>query len=115
MDQLPFPALSRLRIEPRNLLPAGMEITSYNHHCEGSFLPSVFLLKQRLPGQSSLRSYPINSTDRKWTATCPSSIRRATLKHVCPDFPSRPITVLVHAVDIDRVRSSQILPRVYHR
>jgi hypothetical protein len=20
------------------LLPAGMEITSYNHHCEGSFL-----------------------------------------------------------------------------
>jgi hypothetical protein len=23
-------------------LPAGMEITSYNHHCEGSFLPSVF-------------------------------------------------------------------------
>jgi len=42
------------------LLPAGMEITSYNHHCEGSFLPSVFVLKPRLPGfESSLRSYPI--------------------------------------------------------
>jgi hypothetical protein len=28
-----------------------MEITPYNHHCEGSFLPSVFVLKQRLPGR----------------------------------------------------------------
>src|SRR6267142_3245431 len=32
MRQLPFPALSRLRVQPTHLLPAGMEITSYNHH-----------------------------------------------------------------------------------
>jgi len=38
LHQLPFPRLSRLRVQPRNLLPAGMKITSYNHHCEGSFL-----------------------------------------------------------------------------
>src|SRR3954468_17135538 len=38
-----------------------MEITPYNHHCEGSFLPSFLILKPRLPGfESSLRSYPIN-------------------------------------------------------
>jgi hypothetical protein len=40
-----------------------MEITAYNHHCEDSFLPSVFVLNTRLPGfESSLRSYPINSS-----------------------------------------------------
>jgi hypothetical protein len=33
-------------------LPAGMEITSYNHHCEGSFLPSVFdPQNQSIPGR----------------------------------------------------------------
>src|SRR5438128_10930399 len=30
--QLPLPALSRLRVQPTHLLPAGMKITSYNHH-----------------------------------------------------------------------------------
>src|SRR5580692_8640844 len=38
------PHFSRLRVQPTHLLPAGMEITSYNHHCKGSFLPSVFVL-----------------------------------------------------------------------
>src|SRR5450759_5966648 len=42
MDQLLLSGFSRLRVQPRNLLPAGMEITPYNHHCEDSFLPSVF-------------------------------------------------------------------------
>src|SRR5207247_5437655 len=30
--QLLLPALSRLRVQPTHLLPAGMKITSYNHH-----------------------------------------------------------------------------------
>ena len=61
MHQPPFPAIPGLRVQPTHLLPAGMEITSYNHHCEGSFLPSLFVLKQRLHGpESSLRSYPIS-------------------------------------------------------
>src|SRR5208337_4934412 len=42
MYQLPLPTVPGLRIQPTHLLPAGMEITPYNHHCEGSFLPSVF-------------------------------------------------------------------------
>jgi hypothetical protein len=38
-----------------------MKITSYNHHGRLLSFPSVFVLKQRLPGfESSLRSYPIN-------------------------------------------------------
>jgi len=32
MYQLPFPAIPCLAIQPTYLLPAGMEITSYNHH-----------------------------------------------------------------------------------
>src|ERR1700758_2661516 len=32
MPQLPLPALSRLRVQPTHLLPAGMEITTYNPH-----------------------------------------------------------------------------------
>src|SRR5437867_11241194 len=32
LDQLLLPALSRLRVQPTHLLPAGMKITSYNHH-----------------------------------------------------------------------------------
>jgi hypothetical protein len=42
MHQPALAALPRLRLQPTHLLPAGMEITPYNHHCEGSFLPSVF-------------------------------------------------------------------------
>src|SRR5271156_3057900 len=32
MHQLPFPAIPSLHVHPTHLLPAGMEITSYNHH-----------------------------------------------------------------------------------
>src|SRR5207244_3461429 len=39
MPQLLLPAISALRVQPTHLLPAGMKITPYNHHCEGSFLP----------------------------------------------------------------------------
>jgi hypothetical protein len=43
-------------------LPAGMEITPYNHHAKTPFFPASLILKPRLPGfESSLRSYPINS------------------------------------------------------
>src|SRR5437870_13880344 len=64
LDQLLLPALSRLRVQPTHLLPAGMKITSYNHliiMCEGSFLPSSFGPHQKhTEFESSLRSYPIN-------------------------------------------------------
>jgi len=33
-----FPGLA---IQPGYLLPAGMEITAYNQHCEHSFLPQL--------------------------------------------------------------------------
>src|ERR1043166_1679713 len=39
--QLAGSALSSLGVQPTYLFPAGMEITSYNHHREGSFLPNV--------------------------------------------------------------------------
>ena len=42
MHQLLLPRFPSSSVHPTHLLPAGMEITSYNHHCEGSFLPSVF-------------------------------------------------------------------------
>ena len=60
MHQLLFPSFSRLRIQPIYLLPAGMEITPYNHHAKTPFFPASLVLKSRLPGESSLRSYPIN-------------------------------------------------------
>ena len=87
-----------LRIEPRNLLPAGMEITSYNHHLEGSFLPSVFVLKQRLPGfESSLRSYPINSsrTCDVWVPSPPDHIQNHNDARTLVTFPTRPPTACI--------------------
>src|SRR5258708_34358271 len=52
--------LPSLRVQPRHLLPAGMEITSYNHHAKAPSSLGALVLKPRLPGRSSLRSYPIN-------------------------------------------------------
>src|SRR5216110_3228031 len=48
--QLLLPGLSRLRIQPTHLLPAGMKITSYNHHVRRllSFREDL-VLKPRLP------------------------------------------------------------------
>src|SRR5438128_9906636 len=48
--QLLLPGLSRLRIQPTHLLPAGMKITSYNHHVRRllSFREAL-VLKPRLP------------------------------------------------------------------
>jgi hypothetical protein len=37
-----------------------MEITPYNHHAKAPSSPGALVLKPRLPGRSSLRSYPIN-------------------------------------------------------
>src|SRR5450631_2524986 len=61
MHQFPLPAIPGLGLHPTHLLPAGMEITSYNHHRR-------LLSSQRLRPQtkttgseSSLHSYPINS------------------------------------------------------
>src|SRR5438067_2230147 len=61
MHQLALAGFPSLGFEPTHLLPAGMEITPYNHHCEGSFLPSSLVPQtQDYWIESSLRSYPIN-------------------------------------------------------
>src|SRR5713226_8176853 len=60
MHQSLLAGFARLRVQPRNLLPAGMKITSYNHHAKAPSSPGALVLKPRLPGRSSLRSYPIN-------------------------------------------------------
>src|SRR5450755_5160948 len=60
VHQFLFPGFPSLRVQPRHLLPAGMKITSYNHHAKAPSSPGALVLKPRLPGRSSLRSYPIN-------------------------------------------------------
>jgi len=47
--QLLLAAFSRLRVQPTNLLPAGMEITSYNHHAKAPSFPEALVLNRRLP------------------------------------------------------------------
>src|SRR6266550_1526608 len=42
-------AFSRLRVQPTNLLPAGMEIASYNHHAKAPSFPEALVLNRRLP------------------------------------------------------------------
>src|ERR1019366_4641331 len=70
MPQFPFPGFPSLRLQPRHLLPAGMKITSYNHHAKAPSSPGALVLKPRLPGRSSLRSYPINpSFFEGWDST----------------------------------------------
>src|SRR5438552_3049030 len=84
MHQFPLPAFSRLTIQPGDLLPAGMEITSYNHHANAPSSPGALVLKPRLPGRSSLRSYPIN----------PSRFSKGGIPHtiVAPKSPPLPDT-----------------------
>src|SRR5205807_2972152 len=50
LDQLLLSGLSRLRVQPTHLLPAGVKITSYNHHVRRllSFREAL-VLKPRLP------------------------------------------------------------------
>src|SRR4029077_7382253 len=59
MHQLLLPCFPGLRIQPTHLLPARMKITPYNHHAKAPSSPGALVLKPRLPGRSSLRSYPI--------------------------------------------------------
>jgi len=68
MDQFRFSAFPSRRVQPRHLLPAGMEITSYNHHAKVPSSPGALVLKPRLPGRSSLRSYPIILAAVGWTS-----------------------------------------------
>src|SRR5450759_2087835 len=72
MDQLLLPGFSRLRVQPRNLLPHGLEITPYNHHCEDSFLPSVFGPQIKTTGSNRVFAL-IQSTHRalcdEWNST----------------------------------------------
>src|ERR1017187_6445777 len=75
MDQLLLSGFSRLRVQPRNLLPAGMEITPYNHHCEDSFLPSVFGPQIKTTGSNRVFAL-IQSTSPSWIRRswgCPTS------------------------------------------
>src|SRR5450759_5795969 len=61
MHQFPFPGFPSLRVQPRHLLPAGMKITSYNHHAKApSFPRSLGPQPKTTRSESSLRSYPIN-------------------------------------------------------
>ena len=46
MHQFLLPAFPGLRIQPRNLLPAGMEITPYNHHAKAPSFPEALVLNQ---------------------------------------------------------------------
>ncbi len=48
VHQLSFPCFSSFRIQPTNLLPTGMEITTYNDHLKAPFFPVVFVVKQRI-------------------------------------------------------------------
>src|SRR5206468_10789083 len=50
LDQLLLSGLSRLRVQPTHLLPAGVKITSHNHHVRRllSFREAL-VLKPRLP------------------------------------------------------------------
>ncbi len=50
--QLLLAAFSRRRVQPTNLLPAGMEITSYNHHAKAPSFPEALVLNRRLPPTS---------------------------------------------------------------
>src|ERR1039457_845098 len=77
MHQLLFPGLSRLRVQPRNLLPAGMEITPYNHHAKTPFFPASLILNTRLPGSNRAFAL-IQSTHRvfcdEWASSRSSHI-----------------------------------------
>jgi hypothetical protein len=64
MHRFLFPGVPSLRVQPRHLLPAGMKITPYNHHAKAPSSSGALVLKPRLPGRSSLRSYPITSGGR---------------------------------------------------
>src|SRR5208282_252738 len=76
MHQFLFPGFPSLRVQPRHLLPAGMKITSYNHHAKAPSSPGALVLKPRLPGRSSLRSYPIRPTASELTLEgAPSKLR----------------------------------------
>src|SRR5258708_6629855 len=48
VHQLSFPRFPSFRIHPTNLLPTGMEITTYNNHLKAPFFPVVFVVKQRI-------------------------------------------------------------------
>src|SRR5262249_47206017 len=51
MHQLTFFRLSRFRVQPGHLLPAGMEITTYNDHYEAPSSPASLVLQpKRLHG-----------------------------------------------------------------
>src|ERR1700674_219890 len=39
MHQLALAGFARLRVQPTHLLPAGMKITSYNHHAKAPSFP----------------------------------------------------------------------------
>jgi hypothetical protein len=69
MHQFPLARFSRLRVQPRHLLPSGMKITPYSHHAKAPSFPASLILKPKNTGsESSLRSYPVNPSSA-WAGT----------------------------------------------
>src|SRR5437867_92193 len=89
LHQLLLPSFSCLRIQPTHLLPAGMKITSYNHHVRRllSFREAL-VLKPRLPDsiEPSLLSNQLHlRTGRIFLFVTAPLLRPATTAHVGPD------------------------------
>jgi hypothetical protein len=85
MHQFAFSGFSRLRVQPVPLLPTGMEITPYNHHCEDSFLPSVF------DPQAQAQDYRLNRAFALIQSIVSRSVRKGGTR-CCrrPCVPRRP-------------------------
>src|ERR1700683_1158405 len=75
MHQLPFPVIPGLAVQPTHLLPAGMEITSYNHHRR-------LLSSQRLCPQTKTTGVP----NRAFTLI--QSILRVLCEGRVPQMPA---------------------------
>src|SRR5438445_924302 len=130
--QLPLPGLSRLRIQPTHLLPAGMKITSYNHHVRRllSFREAL-VLKPRLPdsiepsllsNQSLLPPLCVSGDWDRRDRIGVDSARSGTegTRRSAPDFPSpslapktgaRTSGTRVLSSSVTRVRTSYAAPR----
>src|SRR6266849_8500249 len=63
MHQSLLAGFARLRVQPRNLLPAGMKITSYNHHAKAPSSPGALVLK---PSYRVDRAFALIQSTSAW-------------------------------------------------